>query len=197
MIVSPSGLFGFSISTGRYVVPSPIAHTAAGYLVYRVLSTHIKGLPPGLVWVGVALSLLPDVDAAIGIWFGDMGRFHNHMMSSPFIAVLMSLVIGGAGWQLRGEFYPWFILALVCYLMHIVMDFFTTGRGIMLLWPLSEERYKPPFTVFHGVHWSDGLFSSSHIWTAVSEVATIAVIVLIYIVFRYVRNNYPAGTSGN
>ena len=168
-------------------MPSPIAHAAAGYLVYRGLSTHFSGLRPEMVWAGIVLSLLPDVDAAVGILLGDMGRYHNHMMSSPFFAVLVSLGVGAIGWRWRGEFRPWFVLALVCYLVHIVMDFLTRSRGPMLLWPLSDERFKPPFTLFYGVHWSDGLFSSRHIWTAITELGTVFILVLVLLALKYVR----------
>jgi len=33
----------------------------------------------------VELSVLPDIDAAVSILLGDLGRYHNHMMSSPAI----------------------------------------------------------------------------------------------------------------
>jgi membrane-bound metal-dependent hydrolase YbcI (DUF457 family) len=168
-------------------MPSPIAHAAVGYLIYRGLSRRFVGLRPDLVWAGVGLSLLPDIDAAAGLLLGDMGRYHNHMMGSPAFALLVSLGVGVTGWRLSGAFRSWFTLAFVCYLTHITMDFFTTGRGLMLLWPFTEERFRPPFSLFYGVHWSDGLFSSRHIWTALTELGTIAALVLVVAIYRYVR----------
>lgn len=140
-----------------------------------------------MVWAGVALSLLPDVDAVVGLLLGDMGRYHNQMMCTPLFALIFSIVTGLAGWHWRGAFRPWFILAFSCYLLHITLDFFTHGRGIMLLWPLSEERFRPPFTIFYGVHWSDGLFSSRHIWTALTEIATFAAVWLLLALYVYLR----------
>jgi membrane-bound metal-dependent hydrolase YbcI (DUF457 family) len=166
-------------------VPSPIAHAAAGYLIYRGVSRNSAEFRPTLLWLCAGLSLLPDIDAAAGLLLGDMGRYHNNMMASPAFALFMSLVVGGIAWRLNGAFRPYFLLALVCYLTHITMDFFTNGRGIMLLWPLTEERFTPPFSIFYGVHWSDGLYSSRHIWTAVTELGTILVFVLLVVSYRY------------
>lgn len=167
-------------------MPSPIAHVAAGYLISRGLSGRYAGFRPGLVLAGIGLSLLPDIDAAAGLLLGDMGRYHNNLTHSLVFALFASLVVGMAGWRLGSAFRPWFTLALACYLAHITMDFFTTGRGIMLLWPVSEQRFKPPFSIFYGLHWSDGLFSSRHIWTAVSEIATVAAFALVLAMFRSV-----------
>lgn len=171
-------------------MPSPIVHAAAGYLIYRWLSKRPVGLPPAMLWAGVGLSLLPDIDSAAGLLLGNMGKYHNHMMGSPFFALIVSLGVGVAGWRWRGAFRPWFMLALVCYMTHIAMDFFTTGRGIMLLWPFTEERFRPPFSIFYGVHWSDGLFSSRHIWTMLTEIGTIAALVLILVVYRRMRGRH-------
>ena len=80
------------------------------------------------------------------------------------------------------------------------MDFFTSGRGIMLLWPVSEQRFKPSFSVFYGLHWSDGLFSSRHIWTVTSEIATVAAFALFLAMLRYVnirlRTRHRSSSSG-
>ncbi len=180
-------------------MPSPIAHAAAGYLIYRGLSGRFVGFRPGLVWAGIGLSLLPDIDAAAGLLLGDMGRYHNHMTHSLAFALLASFAAGMAGRRLASAFWPWFTLALACYLAHITMDFFTSGRGIMLLWPVSEQRFKPPFSIFYGLHWSDGLFSSRHIWTVVSEIATVAAFALIVAMSRYVtvrlRAKHPDSSS--
>ena len=176
-------------------MPSPIAHAAAGYLVSRYLATRSIGIHPGMIWAGVALSLLPDVDAALGMLLGDMGRYHNHTMSSPVFALFAALGIGLIGWRWRGEFRPWFVLALVCYLAHIAMDFFTRGRGIMLLWPFSEERFKPPFALFYGVHWSDGLFSSRHLLTVLTELGTLAILGLVLMVYLRVRRRRSRSAS--
>jgi inner membrane protein len=72
------------------------------------------------------------------------------------------------------RFIKWFFLVLLCYQLHILADFLTFGRGVMLFWPLTEERYTSPILLFYGVHWSQGLFSLKHLWTLVSELAFVA-----------------------
>lgn len=168
-------------------MPSPVAHAAAGYLIYRWMSGRSVEFRPALVWVGIGLSLLPDIDAAAGLLLGNMGRYHNHMMSSPMFALFIAFGVGVIGWRWRGTFRPWFALALVCYLAHIAMDFFTAGRGLMLLWPFTEERFRPSFSLFYGVHWSDGLLSSRHIWTALTELGTILAIFLLVMIVKYLH----------
>ncbi|NIV75262.1 MAG: hypothetical protein GWN37_10615, partial [Gammaproteobacteria bacterium] len=45
-----------------------------------------------------------------------------------------------------------FLLTLVCYELHVLLDYLTVGRGVMLLWPLSAERFAPPIYLFYGLH---------------------------------------------
>ena len=134
----------------------------------------------------VGLSILPDIDAAVGILLGDLDRYHNHLMNSPAFAFLVAVAVGGIGWWRRSEFRFWFTLALACYLVHIVLDYLTVGRGIMLLWPLSEERFRSSFELFYGLHWSDGLISIYHLYTVFSELATLLVVGL---VLKYYEKN--------
>ena len=49
------------------------------------------------------------------------------------------------------------------------MDFFTIGRGVMVFWPLSLERFASPVPLFYGLHWSDGYLSERHLITLVTE----------------------------
>ena len=118
-------------------MPSPITHVAFGYLIFRVLRTGSDSIQPSLLLAAVGLSILPDMDAAVGILLGDLGRYHNHMMGSPAFGFLAAVCVGTIGWWRRAEFRFWFTLALACYLIHIVLDYLTVGRGVMLLWPCS------------------------------------------------------------
>lgn len=178
-------------------MPSPVTHAAVGYLLSRYLLTGCTGLRPGMIWAGVALSCLPDIDAAAGLLLGDMGRYHNHMMSSPFFALLVACGAGAVAWRAGAAVRPWFTLTLVCYLAHITLDFFTQGRGIMLLWPFSETRFRPPFSLFYGVHWSDGLISSRHLWTLLTELGMLAVLGLVLAVYLRFSRQGARNEPGN
>jgi membrane-bound metal-dependent hydrolase YbcI (DUF457 family) len=158
-------------------MPSPIAHLAAGYIVYTSLRRHDPGAvpaglrtPEALFAATAVFSLLPDVDAAVGVISGDMLRSHGAAMHSVAAGVVVALATG-LGMQLgfggKGRF--WFVLAFTCYGLHILMDSFTVGRGVMLLWPLSEVRVLAPVSVFFGLRWSQGWWSTDHLITLATE----------------------------
>ncbi len=154
-------------------MPSPIAHSLVAVIVARSVTPALlsaRGLGM-LLYVGF-FSMLPDVDAIVGIGLSDLGRYHNNMTHSlGFIAL-----VGVATWCVsrllkRPRPLRWAALACGCMLLHVLMDLFTVGRGVMLTWPLTSQRVTPPFTLFHGLHWSEGLWSRSHLDTAISELA--------------------------
>jgi inner membrane protein len=160
-------------------LPSPIAHSAAGYAIYRillrrrprVLISRVKPLA-GLLILTVGLSLLPDVDSILGLIFEDFGRFHNSLTHSLVVGLGVAVVVGALAVSTRRfRFVDGFLLTLVCYDLHVIMDFFTIGRGVMALWPISSERFLSPVTVFYGLHWSDGIFSTRHLVTLATEIA--------------------------
>jgi inner membrane protein len=158
-------------------MPSPIAHTAMSYVIYR-LSPHPKkedrdgdaAVISRLFLLIAGFSLLPDFDAVLGILFGDLGLYHNKGSHSYLVGIGIALI--GAffmQWFSAQRFTYWFLLIFACYGLHITMDFFTYGRGVMALWPLSTQRYLSPVILFYGLHWSEGLFSIKHIWTLLTE----------------------------
>jgi membrane-bound metal-dependent hydrolase YbcI (DUF457 family) len=147
---------------------SPIAHTAVGYLFWRKargefpLARHAAAF--------ILLSLIPDFDALPGILSGDLYRYHNNLSHSLFAGAAAALFIGlAAGAARAGKVRTWAGYGLLCYWTHVLMDYLTVGRGVMLFWPLSSERHVSPLTVFYGLHWSEGLWSSHHIYTVLTE----------------------------
>jgi len=180
-------------------VPSPAAHAIMGYAVYRCwLPRRLPGLPtdgfvPPLLLATLVLSMLPDLDAIPGILLADLGRYHNNMTNSVVFGLAASTLLASAVWLFRREgFRDWFTLTLTCYMLHLAMDFFTHGRGLMLLWPFSDARFHPPFELFYGLRWSDGLISVRHVWTLASEVGT-ALIVAVPVLLWQRRRNARAG----
>lgn len=169
-------------------MPSPIAHAAMGYIVYRALRRHKPeeatksiGRFPRLLVITIGLSLLPDLDSVPGIISGDFGRFHNTVSNSLFTGVAVAVGIGSAVWlKDRSGFKRWFAIGLVCYELHVLMDLFTLGRGVMLAWPLSAERIKPFVNLFYGVRWSEGLISSKHLWTLGTELGLVGLLTLVF-----------------
>lgn len=183
-------------------MPSPIAHLAAGYVVYRAVqprltgettpTSRLKTLP--LLTAVLAVSLLPDIDVIPGVLTGDLGRFHNQATNSIVFIIAVSCLIGLIG-RLTGwyHFRTGFMLTLLCTGLHVVMDWTTMGRGIKLFWPFSAERYSAPVNLFFGLHWSEGLVSVKHIHTVISELAAVAAVVaLLTLIGKWRRNNTAA-----
>ena len=184
-------------------MPSPLAHVTMGYVIYRTWpercdptgGTRVLGVPSLLV-ASLGLCLAADLDAAVGILAGNLGRYHNNFMGSPVFGVLFALLIGVAARVVGGRFGRWFLLALVCYQTHVVMDFFTVGRGVMLLWPWTDARFQPPFELFYGLRWSDGPISHRHLWTLLTESAFAAVVVSVAVLATRGRRRAPEQVVG-
>jgi membrane-bound metal-dependent hydrolase YbcI (DUF457 family) len=167
-------------------MPSPITHIAAGYAIYTFVH---KRFPPyklgkilrvsGLFLLIVGLALLPDIDSVVGLVTGDFGRYHNQGSHSLITGLGVALVIAAAiRWRQKGSFRVWFFTALTAYESHVILDYFTYGRGVKLFWPISPERFTSSVLLFYGLHWSDGLFSINHVWTVLTEVG---LILLVYV----------------
>jgi hypothetical protein len=166
-------------------LPSPLAHSAIGYLIYRQARTpgdkRRIGPLPWLLLITVVVSNLPDLDFIAGILFGDLWAYHNQITHSLVVGTGVSLLAAGLTWLLmRHSFGRWYAIFSLSYYLHIIMDFFTyKTRGIMLFWPLSEARFESPVKLFYGVRWSEGLFSASHLITLVTELVFAAALLLV------------------
>jgi membrane-bound metal-dependent hydrolase YbcI (DUF457 family) len=190
-------------------MPSPIAHISVACLLYNALK-NIKGL--SRVWLlsgrlvllsaCVVFSLIPDMDFIRGVFADNAAGYHNHyshsILTACAVAVFVSLVI----LVLRKPgFLHWFVVVFLCYVLHVIMDFFTWGRGVMLWWPLSPERYRSPFIAFYGVRWSEGFISIQHFWTVLNELAFIVLLLVVPLMIqRCKRKNatmsHDYGTTG-
>ncbi len=167
-------------------MPSPIAHSTMGYAFYKIFQRRFPWLAGGrtgplpfLLIAAVILSLLPDIDSVLGLLVGDFGRFHNNITHSLFVGLGVALVAGMVGsFGLRAGFREGFLITFFCYQLHVIMDFFTVGRGVMAFWPLSSERFSSPFKLFYGFHWSDGLLSVRHGVTLITELSFSLLLVL-------------------
>jgi len=173
-------------------MPSPIAHAAMGYLLYEAYrpimpeeASRYVGPIPRLLIGTVGLSMLADLDFLPGILLGDLSRFHNSFTNSAIFCLAVALAVGAAAWLgPRSGFKRWFTLALFSYGLHVLMDYFTIGRGVMLAWPFLLDRFDPPVKLFYGFHRSEGLLSAKHLLTLVTELAFVSLIGLIVILLR-------------
>ena len=181
-------------------MPSPIAHSTMGYIIYRIYRSRLpqqdtsKGPPlPRLLLVTGGLSLLPDLDVIPGILVGDINRFHNNLTHSLTFGLIVALAMGGAMLlKQHAGFMRWFLIVLICYELHVIMDYFTIGRGVMILWPFSAERYEPAVKLFYGLRRSDGWFSVQHLWTLVNELGFVVVVGFIVQILSKRKRHQPA-----
>jgi membrane-bound metal-dependent hydrolase YbcI (DUF457 family) len=159
-------------------MPSPIIHSATGYLIYRLAKDRLPSvekngarLVPVLLVTSLLFSLLPDFDALPGLLAGDMGRFHNHWTHS--LVVGLGLAMLGASlirWRYNSGFLIPFLVAFSSYALHVVMDYFTyDSRGVMFVWPFSSDRFASDFILFYGVRWSEGWLAVEHLMTLATE----------------------------
>lgn len=176
-------------------MPSPLAHSVAGFVIYRVWRRHqaatsgVQAPPEASRWPALreigyivalaALSLVPDLDVLAAIFHRDMTGFHNQGWHSLFVGCLVApvlgLIIGG-----RRHFVRWTLLAWACFEVHVLMDGLSVGRGVMWLWPFSTERFQPPFYFFHGVRWAEGWWAWDHLFTLLNELGWLGLVVVLH-----------------
>jgi hypothetical protein len=186
-------------------MPSPLAHASAGYLIYRLTKRWLTAsasprLVRALALLAVLfLALLPDADAFPGLFVGNLSQYHNNRTHSLLVGLAVTAGVGLALKALRtGRAAVWALTALLCYELHVAMDYVTRGsRGIMALWPVTDQRFGPPsLCVFTGLHYAKGLFSVDHLWTFLNELAfTLVVLAVVYLVDRHTKT--PEQTPGN
>jgi hypothetical protein len=157
-------------------MPSPIAHLSVGYAIYRHYKdrlpeqrTRLWKLPLQMIVIA-GLSMLPDLDVIPAILFGDMQRFHNNFSHSFLFAVPVAFAVSGIFHRAyRSNFWLWFVICLISYDLHVFMDALTAERGVMMFWPLTQDRFASPIKIFYGLQWGLGWFSIWHLWTLFTE----------------------------
>ncbi len=154
---------------------SPIAHLATGYAVYRVLLAHdpkVAGLPRGTRLLTASFfAMAPDLDFIAGWIADDFPAYHNNVSHSFVFGAMACLAATWAVHRLapavrRPAFW---LFSFGCLATHILVDYATRGRGVMLFWPFFNERLSSPFLLFSGVSWSKGLGTPDHLWTALND----------------------------
>jgi membrane-bound metal-dependent hydrolase YbcI (DUF457 family) len=176
-------------------MPSPIAHLGVGYTIYRyykdklpVDQRHLWKFPFQMIML-TGLSMLPDLDVIPAITFKHMKAYHNNFSHSLLFAVPVAFLIAGLFHRLyQSNFWLWFLICLISYDAHIIMDMMTAERGVMLFWPLTQNRFASPIKIFYGLQWGLGWFSIWHLWTIFTESLFVLVVVLAVNYFEKRRN---------
>jgi len=175
-------------------MPSPVAHLSMGVALWVCLRDRLQNIKTKLPFGNLVLlalflffSMMPDLDAVLGILMGDMGAYHNQGSHSLLTALVASVLIMEV---LRRRFktgtrLQWALVVALPVYMHIFMDVFTHGRGIMLLWPITSYRFPAPFEFFGGLSWSEGLWYRGHLLTAAEELRFALVLALLVLADRF------------
>lgn len=166
-------------------MPSPIAHSVTGYALTRLpflktkltqaqkrhkISSRLSAVAPLLTVYGIFVSNIPDLDFLPQVITGL--PFHRGPSHSLFVAVVISALLAWPVHKLQKQlgYKTIFGITLCLYGAHLFLDLFTTGgKGVPLLWPLSDVGFRAPFPLFPPVHHSRGLWDKSHIVFAIAE----------------------------
>lgn len=167
---------------------SPLIHLATGYGVYFFSGERKKEKHRFFNWkcfLLLAVSMFPDLDSIAGFVTGNLAKYHNNWSHSLFTGIFIAFIIAGIIYLvIKRGFFKWWLILSICYNLQVLIDFCTVGRGVMLFWPLTDQRFLSPVKLFYGLHWSQGLWSIQHIYTFINECFIIGLFVVIYILIK-------------
>jgi membrane-bound metal-dependent hydrolase YbcI (DUF457 family) len=172
-------------------VSSPVAHCALVFWFWPGLRRHLPPANPARIrWLLSGLVLLallaPDLDVLWGLISSQPLRsYHNGITHSLLLGVPFGVLFGliWCGLAGRGAL-PAGLLGMLAYQSHVIIDFFTWGRGVLLFWPLTGHRFQSPFFLFLGVRHSGGVSAWVHLVNFLNDVAFALVV---WLVARWVQ----------
>lgn len=132
-------------------MPSPVAHSLAGFL-YRltVRQDETDRWPP--LWAYIAMANLPDIDIVFGLLQNTPFQYHHKSIANSLGLTLGFTLLAwccaytfpkGLRWR-----HGWLLAAL--YGSHVLLDFFGVGRAVPILWPLHTQTYVNPLGFMPG-----------------------------------------------
>jgi membrane-bound metal-dependent hydrolase YbcI (DUF457 family) len=161
---------------------SPISHVglaAVAWPLMRNPTIDRLSRPRKLLLLGaVAFALMaPDLDALPAfLGFGSLNHYHNGPVHSLTFALLFAPLFAlGTRWIVPLAWSRLMLIGFLCYSAHLLTDAITHGRGVMLLWPLTDQRFGIP--ILYGVRHSEPreLLQTLPI-TAVTDLAFVLVV---------------------
>jgi inner membrane protein len=154
-------------------MPSPIVHAVAGYALAKFLPleqprSHRLQQWKFPIFYSVFMAAAADLDFIPQLLFG--GNFHRGLSHSLLFTLLFSAIaafVASCWW--KNSYQKLFGCSLILYGSHLLLDYFSSGRGIKVFLPFVDRFYKAPITLFPGLHYSEGLWHSSHLPTLIFE----------------------------
>ncbi len=138
-------------------MPSPIAHSLMGYIIYRVATRSFKWQNWYIILFYLFVANVPDLDLVPGFFAGNVSKYHHGISHSIGFSLLFAfgcyIILG----ILRQEHIKRSVAIVFClFFSHIVLDYLTKvpdkPYGELLLWPFSNEYYVASFAFFPVIH---------------------------------------------
>lgn len=177
-------------------MPSPIGHAVAGLIIGLASrpetgsfdparSPDLKSRPPyNLVLCYALVAALPDLD-----WiYPPLHRGPTHSLGATLIVTLAAAAMT---WWWTGR--PRWRIAIFCGLAqfsHVVMDWLgedlTQTPGVMMFWPLSDERWQSGWNLFRSTWRLDPLAPPHLIYNAKALAQEMAILgpILLWLLWR-------------
>lgn len=154
-------------------MPSPIAHSISGYVIFRIFGLtnktfkfNLKKLHQSLV-IFLAVFVANAADLDFIVQSVTEKKFHRGPTHSLFFALLFSLLVAITvkfSTKNINIYKQIFWLCLLLYSSHLLLDFFTTGGdGMQILWPFDFDYYKSATPIFPPVHHEKKIFDPIHV----------------------------------
>jgi inner membrane protein len=130
-------------------MPTIISHAAVPLALGLAAGT--RWVPPRLLWTGIALSMLPDLDVTgfhMGVPYGSTLGHRGFSHSLLAAALAAGLLAGFTGRERFRQYLGHLLFLFIAMASHGLLDMFTTGgKGVELLWPWSAHRFFAPWQV--------------------------------------------------
>ena len=167
-----------------------VGHVAVGLLAGR-LHRGCPGQPQsGATLAAFALlAVLPDADVVLVAFGAHDGGVAGHRGASHSIALAMAagFLCAVATRRLRWPIWRTAILATFAVASHAVLDFLGHGgRGLPLLWPISEARFQSPLRIFPDAPRGLALVTSAGLVTMIVELI-VFLPVIVYALWPHLR----------
>jgi membrane-bound metal-dependent hydrolase YbcI (DUF457 family) len=126
-------------------------------------------------------TLAADLDIALGYatnrnGFHVHGEFTHSLVAAAIFAVVFAVMASMATPVGRARA---LLAGFLAYASHLLLDYLNHGRGIMLFWPITSERFASPFRIFYGVRHSDLTDLSQHAITLSTELVFAAGVLIL------------------
>ena len=162
-------------------MPSPVAHSLMGYMIYRATKRPVEVHRWPLVALYLFSANAPDLDFIPRFLVGEPHRYHHGISHSIGVGLLFALTFSlfpllREPDSFRRNFATFFCL----YGSHIVLDYFSIDTsmpyGEPLFWPLSNAYYIAPVAFLPDIRralsvseFIPSLFSLHNLWAASVE----------------------------